>query len=358
MEPSASQRIDFFKAEYAAVYERDIPRMAAIGANALRIYDFEGLSRDTQTVPSHTGFFDACLRNNISVLGQFELSPSSYDLTDELGRRLAREDLRNQLEELRTAPHDAVGMWLVGNELNLPAKGFLCGDPPADASGRRLSSSNQTCQFSGAGVATLFGVVNELCGIVKSEFGMLCSTALAEVPVPQTYRATLAYNLSSGAMEGATAWFEALDYIMPNVDLWAANVYPTGSTHWAGGFGEWFFQAEGRTTKPVLLTEYGIDAFDSGTTHTPAGVASPATWNNRMREDGVSQARIVQAANEQIERSAVTCLHNCDTHVRAERSPRTQPRDTQACPARRAGCERCTPYTSTRAHTHTHTSWR
>ena len=46
---------DFFTSEYAGIYERDIPLMAAAGVNALRIYTLKFSHR-------HTHFFDLCRR--------------------------------------------------------------------------------------------------------------------------------------------------------------------------------------------------------------------------------------------------------------------------------------------------------
>ena len=39
--PTATRSLDFFTAEHAPIYERDLPRIAAIGANSVRIYAFD-----------------------------------------------------------------------------------------------------------------------------------------------------------------------------------------------------------------------------------------------------------------------------------------------------------------------------
>ena len=70
--PSQHQTLDFFTAEYRSIYERDLPRMAHIGANTIRIYSLD-------RGKSHVGFFDACARHNVSVIGSFGLEASHYE---------------------------------------------------------------------------------------------------------------------------------------------------------------------------------------------------------------------------------------------------------------------------------------
>ena len=52
---------DFFTSEYAGIYERDIPLIAAAGVNTLRIYTLKHSHR-------HSHFFDLCQRYGISVV--------------------------------------------------------------------------------------------------------------------------------------------------------------------------------------------------------------------------------------------------------------------------------------------------
>ena len=295
-EPSATRTADFFGAESAPIYERDLPRMAAIGVNAVRIYSFEAARAP------HTGFFDACLQHNISVIGSFALSASQYDLRTAIGVAQAEVDLRQQLEELRASGgHDAVVMWLVGNEINLPSAGFICDtSSTAGSSTALLGGNNTACQFDGTGLPQLVAAIDRLCGAVRS-FGLLCSTPLAEYPLPASYNAS-----AHASMEGATRWFYELDPLMSNIDVWTANVYRPGD------FGDWFFAARARTAKPVLVTEYGVDAFDSGWGEDSECEQPPC---RRMREDAVGQANMVQRLTEHLERNTVTCIQNCESHV-------------------------------------------
>ena len=289
----AAAGLDFYTSEFAAIYERDLPRMATIGVNTIRIY--------AVSEASHEGFLDECLRFNISVVGAFGLDRSEYDLSDPLQVLEAELALRRQLQALTVEPcatpgscvHPAVTMWLIGNELNYPQAGFIC--------------DNGDCQFDGTQLAQLFQAVDRLCGAVRS-FGLLCSTPLADEPLPASYDA--AAHVSG---EGATRWFSTLDPLMENVDLWTVNLYRPG------GFGDWFHAYESRSPKPVVISEYGVDAFDSSNrtdgedAEEDAECARPPC--RVMREDGAAQGAMLQRLTEQLERNAITCIHNCESQI-------------------------------------------
>lgn len=53
--------------------------------------------------------------------------------------------------------------------------------------------------------------------------------------------------------------FKSEDVDLPHVDFWGSNVYPGES------FGAWFTSFATRSGKPLLITEYGIDALDDRT---------------------------------------------------------------------------------------------
>ena len=280
IEPSGSQSLDFFTAAYAPLYRRDLPMMAAVGVNAVRVYTLD------PDEGSHVDFFDECAKHNITVMGGFELDTGHYDLTTSLGQQHAKLELQMQLNEL-SGGHPAVGIWLVGNELNLPSAGFICDPPPG---------GNRTCQFAGYQLPTLFGFIDELCEVVH-QYGMLCSTALAEYPVPPTWNQT-AYDSS----EGATRWVYELDPYMPHLDLWTANVYRPG------GFTDFFAAYEARSERPLIVSEFGVDAFDSGWGDNDECDNPPC---RRMRENAADQAAMLQILVEDLERHTVTCEHNC-----------------------------------------------
>ena len=63
-------------------------------------------------------------------------------------------------------------------------------------------------------------------------------------------------------MEGSNAWWDLFDLNVPNMELNTVNHYGTDGSYYtgAGATTSSFFWAY-RSSKPVLITEYGVDAF-------------------------------------------------------------------------------------------------
>ena len=143
--PGPTQSLDFFSGgseRNVRTFERDLPLLAAMGANALRVYHF-----DWGGGQSHARFFNACAAHNITVMGGFELHAhpdSAHTLNTTAGLAAARAALTAQLRNLappganRTFP--AATLWSVGNELNAPFNRFVCDDD--DGAGPRQFGRN------------------------------------------------------------------------------------------------------------------------------------------------------------------------------------------------------------------------
>ena len=89
-------------------------------------------------------------------------------------------------------------------------------------------------------------------------FGLLCVSPLAEVASP-------AVNAS-----GVDAWASLLEPHTPHVGAWAASVYRGRS------FGDLFSSYEAASSRPLLLSEFGIDAYDAAAL--AVDEAAQATW--------------------------------------------------------------------------------
>lgn len=74
----------------------------------------------------------------------------------------------------------AIVMWMVGNELNGGWHFFVCDDWYARELGKPWGL--ERCAFGGDAPA-LLRAIDELCSVV-TEAELLCSTALADVPLP------------------------------------------------------------------------------------------------------------------------------------------------------------------------------
>jgi hypothetical protein len=91
---------DFFTSEYAGIYERDIPLMAAAGVNALRIYTLKFSHR-------HNHFFDLCMRHGINIIVGYDFEDGTKSFfNDAVSMRETQLKIKSLL---RAARHPAVG---------------------------------------------------------------------------------------------------------------------------------------------------------------------------------------------------------------------------------------------------------
>ena len=145
------------------VHARDVEMLTAMGANAVRVYGVQ------KNYNYHGELWDMLHAANITVMAGFDIYGQF------LADRGVMERVKYELREtLRANHHPAIGMWAIGNELNGAWNGWV-GDP-GDCAG--------PCLFGGD-VALLYSSIDELCQVVV-EWGKLCTTVLADVPVPRS----------------------------------------------------------------------------------------------------------------------------------------------------------------------------
>ena len=213
-------------------------------------------------------------------------------------------------------------------------------------------------------LALLFSAIDELCAVVVNEFGKLCTTTLADVPVPSTYQTnswvpspcaaadaesalTSQLGVSAGTpcnaaaqcpfadcawaadktaevcpragstgadgsahddgfiarcccsarstLDGAARWVELIETLSnaSSIGVWTTNVYR------AQTFGTLFEEFESVSGKPLLVTEYGVDAFDMVTSSENEALA--AEWTRALMLE--------------LEAHSVTCTHGCAPHA-------------------------------------------
>ena len=271
---------DFFTSEYAGIYERDIPLIAAAGINTLRIYTLKYSHR-------HVHFFDLCSRYGINIVVGYDFEDGTKTFfNDEESMRKTQVKIRALI---RAAKHPAVVGWIIGNELNGPWNLFVCDKDLAENFG--ISG----CQFSNS-IEKLMKSINLLCGAVKQE-GMMCGTALANVNLPVSKQ-----HLVGMQMWGAAAWIKMADRYMSNLDFWGVNLYTRRYFSPMGLFQRFHTVSK----KPMIISEYGVDAYS----------LSPQLegWNaydTMGNEDEVSQADWLITMVEDLERHATTCAAGC-----------------------------------------------
>ncbi len=210
-DPNVSPYGDYFTASYSALHNRDLPVLRTLGANAVRLYHWEKMA-------DHFNFLDQAYNGGSSpiyVIAGYWIN-EGLDI-DPVSPTNVRNQIKADFQEMVAAhkDHPAILMWSVGHNLNLP-----------DAYGNNPSH--------------LFSLINELAEAAHLEEGTKAhpvTTALAD----QDLASTLA------GYEGA----------VPALDIWGANVYRGSS------FGTLFSDISSVSQKPLLLLEYGIDAYDN-----------------------------------------------------------------------------------------------
>ena len=271
---------DFFTSEFAGIYERDIPLMAAAGVNTLRVYTLKHSHR-------HTHFFDLCHRYGIAVVVGYGFDDGTKSMLD---TPRSIEESKGKIKSLiRAARHPAVVAWIVGNELNGPWNLFACDKDLAENFGIGK------CQF-GNSVEKLMRAIDDLCEAVKEE-GILCGTALANVNLPATKQ-----HLVGQDTWGAAAWIKASDRYMKHLDFWGVNLYTRRYFAPMGLFQRFHAVSD----KPLVITEYGVDAYSLN-----PKLEGANGYDTMGEEDEVSQADWLMSMVEDLERHATTCAAGC-----------------------------------------------
>jgi hypothetical protein len=202
---------DYFTSNYSSIFNRDLPLLRQLGANTIRLWGWNNTA-------NHLDFLDKAYNNGINPIyviagywinGGLNIDPSSPNNV----REQLKNDFRAMVEAHKN--HPAILMWCIGNELN------------AD-------------WMYGGSLGHLFSLINEMAAEAHSEEGVNyhpVTTALIDVNLINT--------------------ISSYDATAPSLDVWGANIY-RGNT-----FGSLFNDYETVSNKPLVILEYGIDAFDN-----------------------------------------------------------------------------------------------
>jgi Glycosyl hydrolases family 2, TIM barrel domain len=203
---TASPNGDYFTSGYSALYNRDLPLLRQMGANTVRLW---GWKYDAD----HSDFLDAATHNGnrpIYVIVSYWLD-ASRDISDPAARQAIKAEFTQMVAIHKN--HPAVLMWAIGNELNAP---WMFGDSD-----------------------DLFSLIDEMAQAAHLEEGdnfHPVTTPLADVNLIDT--------------------IANRDAEVPNLDVWSVQVYRGSS------FGNLFTDYAAASGKPLVITEYGIDAYD------------------------------------------------------------------------------------------------
>lgn len=196
------------------MWERDFNYLKEISCNAIRTW-----ARITSAA-----FLDACYQNGIYVIMGYWVN-IGQDLSKPENRMPIIDDFAQYVNAYKD--HPAVLMWAIGNEdnyyYNRGPKGWFPNENRADV------------------VRDYYILINEL------------ARTAYEIEGPH-YHPVIFPNgeLYYVGRDDARASDEAMNYL----DVWGSNVYRGSS------FGEFFTDYQSRSSKPLLITEYGADAWD------------------------------------------------------------------------------------------------
>ena len=220
---------DYFTAGYSAQYTVDLSYIRYMKANTVRLWTWENGA-------NHVGFLDAAYNGGsqpVYVIATYNL-PGGLDLSDPTVRNVHREAFRTMVQSHRD--HEAVLMWAIGSGLD-------------------ATYSTQ--------LDDLFGLVEEMAQIAHAE----------DVNHP------VIMPLADDSL------IAAYDSTVPTLDIWGANVYRGSS------FGTLFTDYETASSKPFVVTEFGIDNLN----------------NDTGKSDGTNQAAFAESLWGEIETNATVC---------------------------------------------------
>ncbi len=210
---------DYFTSTYRSLYERDLPMLRAMGANTVRVYNWDPAA-------NHSHFLDLAWNNGhqpIHVLVNAYIDPQTdWSSTSVFTQLKAR--WRTLVEN--TASHPATLGFLIGNELNV------------------VNDANPV----------FWSRVNEIAIDIRA----LAPNRLVTTPLADK-------NLLSVV--------PTYDAPMAGFNCWAIQAYRGRS------FGTLFTDYATVSGKPLLVTEFGIDAYDRRANAEYAGDAAlPADY--------------------------------------------------------------------------------
>lgn len=221
---------DYCGPAYRSIYERDLPNLRRMGANVVRVYSWDHAA-------SHTDFLNKAYnggRDPIYVLVNRWVDPSS-----DWSNPSVVEAIKNDYRALaaNVGSHPAVLGFIIGNELN------------------RANGAN----------TNFWNAINTIAAALKADApDRLVTTSTAE-----------------GINEIAQ-----INSRVKSLDAWSVQSYRGSS------FGNLFTTYQSASAKPLLLTEFGVDAFDhrTGQLFANNGLAVADVLQNLWREIRTNQA--------------------------------------------------------------------
>ena len=205
---------DFFTPFWHAIWERDLPRMKAIGINAIRLYSTTPWAdpiNPSSAANSHIAFLDACQAHGISVWAAYPIDSGAYGNNTPGYKDILNQGVAAIATEM--ANHPAVVGFIIGNELNSAAT---------------RSDPNWWAWLDGLAATAKTNAPNKLTMMALVDDSMITVQA--------------AHTYGNGA---------------PHFDVFGINSYRGTET---SGFDVLFSSYASADSRPLLITEWGCPA--------------------------------------------------------------------------------------------------
>ncbi|KAK3271990.1 hypothetical protein CYMTET_19686 [Cymbomonas tetramitiformis] len=212
---------DYYTREYSERYAEHLKDIHLMGANLVHTEEW-ALEAD------HGHFLDAAASYDLKVMPTFWMGDAvATPLATTQDRDYVLSSLRNAV---RREQHSAILMWAVGVDMNANWTSYLQ-------------------QSFGGEVRSLFSFINAMCEAVRAE-GHLCCVPLADADFLGQYPV---HKLK------LPGWVEAAEEsgLMTALDVWGANVDRGGT------FDDLFGEFAAVSARPLLITKFQSDAYDS-----------------------------------------------------------------------------------------------
>eukprot|EP00455_Lapot_gusevi_P007178 TRINITY_DN13073_c0_g1_i1.p1 TRINITY_DN13073_c0_g1~~TRINITY_DN13073_c0_g1_i1.p1 ORF type:complete len:364 (+),score=51.79 TRINITY_DN13073_c0_g1_i1:708-1799(+) len=212
-----------------------------LGVNAIRLYGWTNMW-------DHTPFLDMLYNGGIDPI---YAALSFWFYKKDLSDPVVRADLKTEFRGMvgRYMDHPAVLMWVIGNELNAH---------------RWYGSSPEELEYA-------MSLVDELAGVAHE----IDSHHPVTTPLDDT---------------NVTGVISTFDPHMKYLDLWSAQLYR------GKDFGSFFTDYKAVSSRPVLMTEFGIDAFDDRTQQEDPDTQAEydvALWNHIVANRNITSGGFV-----------------------------------------------------------------
>jgi uncharacterized repeat protein (TIGR01451 family) len=249
-DPDSPPYGDYFTSGYSGIYSRDLSLLRGMRANTIRLW---GWKYDAD----HTDFLDEAYNNGVSpiyVIVSLWLDPSR-NISNLAVREAIIAEFRQMVAIHKN--HPAVLMWAIGNELNAS---WMFGDREE-----------------------LFSLIDEMAQAAHAEEGANYHPVTTPL-VDTDLIGTIANR----------------DPEVPNLDVWSVQVYRGLS------FGTLFTDYAAASNKPLVITEYGIDAYDDrnedeyeriGPSY--QAIYAEALWNEIMANSNVCSGGSIMAYSDE-----------------------------------------------------------